>query len=624
VSALAPRHVASVVAFGAISAAGEGAAAFAPGRVGEPAVSHVGRDAVLEAAGLAKPFVARVQSVAGEPDPARALLVAAARNLAGELDRRHAGWRELRIGIALGTSSGGLASFLDALSVLDDARSVPRDLARRAPYFGPLELVAATLGVRAEHEVQLLAACASSSFALGQALGWLSLDVVDLVIAGGYDAVTPFVAAGFEALGATSSAPAPFRGRRSGLALGEGAALLALTRNADTALGHIRGFAAASDGMHVTAPDREARGLVRAVQAALESAGVEPRNVGLVSAHGTGTPYNDAAEAKCLESVLGTHAEGTVVTSFKGSVGHTLGAAGALETLHALSALDAGLAPATCGSGAVDAACPCRVLDRGERSATRVCLKLSSAFGGANAALVLTQERPPGVSPRARPVYLQRVGPAVEHIDVQALESLRVLAPGARVDRIDPLSGLVLLAIAALREENGFATQTGVVCGTAAATLEIDADFERRRRRRRAEPRRFPATSPNLCAGEASIAYQLLGPSFTVGASPAAGVEALLVAHDWVSAGLADRLVVVGVEHVDACVRSLWPAAGWPTPRGGAVAAILGVATSGALLERGRLVAATEGCRQNRGSFGGKDPGWPSFLAALEESARGG
>lgn len=608
-----------VVAAGAISALGRGEAAYGVGPSGGAPRSAIGRDPELAQAGLRRPFAARVAAVPEGPgDRAARLLGSAARDLASALDRVCPGWRGRRLALLVGTSGGGMPSLVQALARRAAGEPVGRDLARAAPYFGPLDVLPGALGVCGAARIQILAACASSTMALGLATRWLELGHADLVIAGGYDALSPFIAAGFEALGASSERPAPFRVERNGMALGEGAALLALARAEDASvepLGWISGFGASSDAVHVTAPDREGKGLARAARGALVDAGLDA--VEIVSAHGTATPYNDAAEARALDAALGEGAKQAVVHPFKGVIGHTLGAAGALELLAGLDALGRGLLPASVGSGAVAPELEAQLLERNQSGAPRACLKLSAAFGGANAALVAT--RAPAVGP-ARPARDVRVGAlgAVARepdVDVVARASKR---ERAKLARLDPLSGLAATAVALLLERSGeLPAGTGVVVGSVAATLELDELFDRRCRQRghaAAEPRRFPPTSPNLCAGECSIAFELTGPSLTVGSGPEAPLHALLVAHDLVCAGDAPAMLVVAADHIGPVVSDLWSAAGWPLPAPGAAAALLGPV--GAPLPRARVADALAAAQTPGGEPA--DPGWPTLLRILE------
>jgi 3-oxoacyl-[acyl-carrier-protein] synthase II len=151
----------------------------------------------------------------------------------------------------------------------------------------------------------------------------------------------------------------------------------------------VAGLGAAADAVHMTAPDREGAGAARAIRAALDDAGCAPSDVGFVSAHGTGTPYNDAMEAAALTRVFG--AGRVPVDSIKGAVGHTLGAAGALEAVLCVRVLETGLVPPTIGLEDLDPACATLdcVQREPRRVTTRTVVSTSSGFAGANAALVL-------------------------------------------------------------------------------------------------------------------------------------------------------------------------------------------------------------------------------------------
>ncbi|HEY4102940.1 MAG TPA: beta-ketoacyl synthase N-terminal-like domain-containing protein, partial [Polyangiaceae bacterium] len=220
----------AIVAAGAISPLGEGRAAFAVGAAGERPETCIAHDKTLEKCGFRRPNVARVALEFPNQDRARALLGRALELLVVDLNERVHGWRSLRVGIALGTSSGGLGTLSDVFAMRARHEEIAPELARAATYFGPLAALDA-LQLEPERMTQVLSACASSTVAMGVACRWLEASSCDLVIAGGYDALTLFAAAGFEALGATTaSLPRPFRKDRDGLALGEGAALVAMMR----------------------------------------------------------------------------------------------------------------------------------------------------------------------------------------------------------------------------------------------------------------------------------------------------------------------------------------------------------------------------------------------------------
>jgi 3-oxoacyl-(acyl-carrier-protein) synthase len=282
----------AILAFGAVSALGEGAAAVSAGAVGEAARVAIRRDEELESAGLARPFAAR--AAIGMPgDRATEVLERALVACAAQLDGARRGWRGERVGLVLGTSSGGMRGAEKAFAGL--ARGEPVADPEAATYFGPMAHASRSLRLAFDPAMLVLGACASSALAIGLGVRCLERGACDLVLAGGFDDVTVFVACGFEALRATTARPPPrpFRLGRDGMVLGEGAAVLALARAAPAARCFVTGFGAASDAIHLTAPDPHGSGLARAAAAALTEAG-RPA-IDLVSAHGTATPFNDAA-----------------------------------------------------------------------------------------------------------------------------------------------------------------------------------------------------------------------------------------------------------------------------------------------------------------------------------------
>ena len=576
-----------IVAFGALSALGEGEQAVRAGQIGERARVAIVRDEEFVRAALANPFVARANLRPAPPDPdlrATALLSRALGACAVELDRVRPGWRSRRVGLVLGTSSGGMRAAERAFATFEGGRRVA-DV--EAPtYFGPMARAARDLGIALDPAILVLGACASSAIALGLACRWLERDACDVALAGGFDDVTVFVGAGFEALRATTASPPPrpFRLGRDGMALGEGAAVVALVR-AERARAYVAGFGAASDAVHITAPHRDGDGLARAAAAALEEAG-RPR-IDLVGAHATATAYNDAAEARALVRALGdARAREVVVHPFKAQVGHTLGAAGALETLACLSAMESGVLPAAAGEGAIDPATPVRLLERSIEGHPRAALKLASAFGGANAALVVSLDEPP---PRraARPAFVHA---AVHLADEPALEELAAATPMSveRLGRTDGLVRRVLGAVARLQRSAGRLAGAGVVVGSALATVETNASFAARLRARGAravEPRLFPYTSPNAAPGECSIAFGLTGPGFAVGGGLHAAVEALAAGALLVEAGDADRVVVVAADDAGPTARAL----GGEHLAPGAVAVLLSAEPRGARATIGQV-----------------------------------
>ena len=573
----------AIIAFGAVSALGEGASAVSAGVVGEVARLGIAHDDELARAGLARPFVARAL-IGDAEDRATALLGRALAGCVAELDGVRPGWRRERVGLVLGTSSGGMRAAEAAFAALANGEGVADREA--ATYFGPMARAARALGRELDPAILVLGACASSVLAIGLGVRCLARGACDVVLAGGFDDVTVFVASGFEVLRATTASPPPrpFRLGRDGMSLGEGAAVLALARNEPAARLFVTGFGASSDATHLTAPDREGAGLARAAVAALEEAGMP--EIDLVSPHATATPFNDPAEARAIARALSGQRAVPVVHPFKAQIGHTLGAAGALELLACGDAIVRGIHPASAGEGPLDPDAPARLLDRTASGPVRAALKLACAFGGANAALVLAA-RPGGPTRAPRPVYVR----AATHVDTEP--PLDALATAARttVDRLARADGLVRLAVAAvaqLEAHCGTLAGAGVVVGSALATIETNALYAariRERGARAAAPRVFPYTSPNAVAGECSMAFGLTGPSFSVGGGLHAGLEALAAATLLVEGGDADRVVVVAVDETGPTTRAL---AG-DAVVSGAVALLLSASPTDAIARVGEL-----------------------------------
>jgi 3-oxoacyl-[acyl-carrier-protein] synthase II len=246
-------------------------------------------------------------------------------------------------------------------------------------------------------------ACASAAHALGESLRILERGDADVMLAGGTEAaINPLVVAGFanmQALSRRNDEPArasrPFDQGRDGFVLAEGAALLVLERAAHARARGARvrarliGYGASADACHMAAPDPEATGAMRCMRSALADAGRAPADVDYVNAHATSTPAGDAMEAKALRAVFGAHSERLAVSSTKGATGHLLGAAGGLEALLCVLALETGTMPPTLNLDNPDPECALdHVAGKARKANARVALSNSFGFGGVNAALL--------------------------------------------------------------------------------------------------------------------------------------------------------------------------------------------------------------------------------------------
>ncbi len=254
-------------------------------------------------------------------------------------------------------------------------------------------LVARRLGL-ADAGLNINAACASSTLALARGAAWIAAGTAEAVLVVGIDLVSEFVFSGFSALQALSKeASRPFDAHRDGLSLGEGGAALLLMseararREGRTVLGTIHGWGSANDANHITAPARDGCGLVLAIEEALAKAALTAEAVAAISAHGTGTVYNDAMELTAFTRFFGDRP--LPVQSLKGAIGHTLGAAGAIEAIFALECLARGVLPPTVGLIEPEEAGRGRVAATAQSIQGDYLLSTNSGFGGVNAALLL-------------------------------------------------------------------------------------------------------------------------------------------------------------------------------------------------------------------------------------------
>jgi 3-oxoacyl-[acyl-carrier-protein] synthase II len=292
-----------------------------------------------------------------------------------------------RVAVVVGTALGGVEEGETALT-----RDPRRQRLRAALYDAPAHNLARWLGTQGP-VITVSTACASGATALGVGADLLRRGEAEVVVAGGYDILCRFVMRGFDALRSlTRDVVRPFDRRRSGLLLGEAAALVLLARDRDAGerLGTLLGYGSASDAAHIAAPDPSGCGLERAIRGSLEQAGVTPDDLDFVSAHGTGTPINDRIETAVLKHALGDHARAIPVNSIKAGMGHTMGASATLEAIMCLLASRYGRIPPTLHLEEPDPECDLDYVPAQARVARpRLSLSTSLGFGGCNAALVL-------------------------------------------------------------------------------------------------------------------------------------------------------------------------------------------------------------------------------------------
>jgi len=240
-------------------------------------------------------------------------------------------------------------------------------------------------------------ACASGTDAIGIAARKISGGKAEVMVAGGADVLSDFALTGFHALRAlTETKVRPFDRNRSGLALGEGAAFLVLesehhaTERGAKIYGRILGYSSRLDAHHLTAPHREGRGLTDAVRQALVEASLGSEGIGYINAHGTGTVYNDLMETTVIKKVFGEAAYRIPISSTKSMLGHSFGAAGAIETICCLLAIWDKKVPPTINYEEMDPQCDLDYIPNEARSLDlRYAMSLSAGFGGQNSAIIV-------------------------------------------------------------------------------------------------------------------------------------------------------------------------------------------------------------------------------------------
>jgi len=301
-----------------------------------------------------------------------------------------------RVGVILATTLGGMLIGEAYQHSRHDHRPFAARQLLHFPYYATAPRLARALGVRGP-VISPSIACASGTQAVGLAQELIRRRQADIFIVGGVETVCDFVVSGFNCLRATTATRVrPFDAHRDGLAVGEGAAVL-IVEEADHARARgvgadieVAGTGLAGDAVHMTAPARDGAGAARAMQAALLDAACGPQSIDFISAHGTGTLYNDAMEMAAITAVFGEAATHIPVNSIKGAIGHTLGAAGSFEAIMCVRILREHVIPPTVNCEQLDPSCALDIVRGAPRSRdVRTALSTSSAFAGNNAAIVL-------------------------------------------------------------------------------------------------------------------------------------------------------------------------------------------------------------------------------------------
>jgi 3-oxoacyl-[acyl-carrier-protein] synthase II len=309
-----------------------------------------------------------------------------------------------RVGVAIGSGIGGLATLEESFDVM-----TKRGPGRISPFMIPMiisnmaggyvAILQGLLGPNLCH----VSACATGAHSIGESARIIERGDADVMLAGGTEAAnTKLGVAGFSAMRALSirnddpqAASRPFDRDRDGFVMSEGAAVLVLEEaeharaRGARVLGELLGYGMSADATHMAIPSESAEGAQRCMRLALEDAELGPGDVHYVNAHATSTPAGDPAEVRAIRAVFGRYADGIAVSATKSMTGHLLGAAGAVEALFCLRALESGVLPPTINLDNPDPECELdHVANKARRRQVCVTISNSFGFGGTNATLV--------------------------------------------------------------------------------------------------------------------------------------------------------------------------------------------------------------------------------------------
>ena len=309
-----------------------------------------------------------------------------------------------RVGVFVSSGIGGLRTIQEQCEI-----NCLKGNNRVSPMFIPMSIanmpagnIAIEFGFKGE-SISIVTACASSTHAIGEAYKTIKQGYEDAIIAGGTEASICSVGiAGFENMKALytgedkSRASIPFDKERSGFVMGEGAGMVILEelehakKRGAKIYAELIGFGSTSDAYHITSPDPEGNSSARAMTRAMEDAKIKPEDIDYINAHGTSTHLNDSTETLAIKKALGNASKNVMVSSTKGNTGHLLGAAGGVEAIISVKAIENQLVPATINHKEKDEECDLDIVPNNPRKADiNIVMSNSLGFGGHNACIIL-------------------------------------------------------------------------------------------------------------------------------------------------------------------------------------------------------------------------------------------
>ena len=502
--------------------------------------------------------------------------------------------RRDEVQLAFGGTTGGMFETEQMLAEMhrDPSRREPLALMLSHPLSATSDRLQTALGPFARSRT-ICSACSGGANAILLAGDWIRSGRAERVLAGGADGLCRLTFTGFNALGAVAPDQCrPFDRRRAGLGLGEGAAFLVLESEASVRardvvpLAELAGWAVGSEAHHITNPEEAGGTAAELMGRALERGGVALGDLDYVNAHGTGTPLNDAMESRALHRALGSEARRVAVSSCKGQIGHTLGAAGAIEAAITVLAVVRGEVPPT--GGLEEPAVECdlvHVIGQGRPSQVRAAMTNSFGFGGTDTVLLFTRpELAASRSARAiaasHPTAPRRSGvvmtgaatlgplgllgaraslryveagpaPSGERLQFEAKEHFD-LARARRMDRAARLLTLAMqTALAESKGEKALGAELGAIAGSAYGNVDASAEFVQRtyeKGGRFASPLAFPNLVPSSPVGHAAIYLGMRGPVLATLDLGVSGETAVALACELIEAGEAPAMLAGSVE----------------------------------------------------------------------------
>jgi 3-oxoacyl-[acyl-carrier-protein] synthase II len=315
-----------------------------------------------------------------------------------------------RIGVIAGAGIGGLPAIERSYRAY-----MEKGYRRITPFFIPMAIInelaghiSMRFGAKGPN-ISVVTACATGTHSIGDAFKWIQRGDADAMIAGGAEAtICPLAVGGFNAMKALSTrnseperASRPFDAQRDGFVMGEGAGLVILEelgfaqKRGARILAEVIGYGASGDAYHITSPAPNGEGAARCMSLAIKDAGILPAEVGYINAHGTSTKYGDELETMAIKTVFGEQARAVPISSTKSMTGHLLGAAGGVEAVISILALERGILPPTINLENPDPECDLDYIpNTARKKQVDIAISNSFGFGGTNATLVFRKFRP--------------------------------------------------------------------------------------------------------------------------------------------------------------------------------------------------------------------------------------